>query len=86
MSRSHYSGWTTHYSVKYKNKTIGACTDEHGNTVCPSCRTVEKLAYVDEHAQLGFDRWNKYFELNECAECGYKFCIVMIRKDVVYGV
>ena len=80
MAKSHYSGHTTRYGVKYKNYRIGQCTTSDGTTCCPKCNELHGLLFVDEHAQLGF-HFNKYFEFMWCINCGKSFCIVMLRKE-----
>lgn len=84
MPSSPYTGFTTRYGVKYKNKRIGQMTSKDGDTVCPKCQSLSELVFVDETAQLGFI-FNKYFEFLHCTRCGRNYCIVMQRKEDSYN-
>ena len=85
-AKSPYSGFTKRYGVSYKNKRLGQVSDADGNMFCPSCMRRSSIEFIGEHVQHGLDGENKYHEFNVCTLCGYEFCLVIIRKDVVYGV
>lgn len=86
MAKSPYTGYSTHFSERYKNTRIGKCTDKRGDTCCPKCGETRRLDFDDEQVQLGF-RYNKYQEFMHCCnpDCGYRFCIVAIRKEDYHG-
>jgi len=84
MPRNHYAGFTTRYSERYKNMSASKATNKHGSTYCTKCKCDTSIELDGEHMQRGLI-WNKYFEFNHCLNCGYRFCIVMLRKDDDYN-
>jgi hypothetical protein len=82
-TKSPYSGYTTRYGERYKNKRIGQCSDCKGEFICPSCKKVANGSFFGETVQLGF-HYHKFMEFHECKECSYKFCLVMVRSEDRY--
>lgn len=85
MSKSNpYIGTVKMLGVKYKAHSVSKCTNEDGNTFCRKCGHTDAIRFVSEHVQYGFS-FNRYYEFNECDRCGYRFAIVMTRKEDIYN-
>ncbi len=79
-----YSGKVKMYGNTYNLKSVNQVTDVDGNERCPHCKKHAQPMFEGEHVQYGLYQ-NKYMEFNQCPLCEYRYCLVVIRKDVVYA-
>lgn len=81
---SMYRGKVKRYGVEFTKKSEPQVTNAKEQLICPHCKKADKLNYVDETIQMGFEGYNHYQEFWWCEDCQKGVCIVTVRRGMVY--